>query len=159
MNGDPKKEERNIVAINNQTCNPTCEEYIRIDLLGPMPRTIFLNLIQSVSLSIQSVSLSLWIESTLFVIQLILTQFFQSTLYKLIVLRFLGLNPSILGWVTNLVITSHINVRIIILPTTSPTFFPPFPFHLPTTLYINIVFPLSLHLPLFFSFLIHTFLL
>ena len=86
MNGDPKKEERNIVAINNQTCNPTCEEYIRIDLLGPMSRTIFLNLIQSVSLSIQSVSLSLWIESTLFVIQLILTQFFQPTLYKLIVL-------------------------------------------------------------------------
>ena len=61
MKGDRQKEERNTVAIKNQTCNRTCEEYIRIDLLGPVPRTIFLNLIQSISLS-------LWIEFTLFVI-------------------------------------------------------------------------------------------
>ena len=87
MNGGSKKKERNTVTIKNQTCNHTCEDYIRIDLLGPVPRTIFLNLIQFISLS-------LWIESTLFVIQLILTQFFQSTLYKFIVLGFLGLSPS-----------------------------------------------------------------
>ena len=68
-NEDQKIKKENTVAIKNQTCNHTCEEYIRIDLLGPVPRTIFLNLIQSVSLS-------LWIKSTLFVIQLILTQFF-----------------------------------------------------------------------------------
>ena len=39
----------------------------------------------------------------------------------------------------------------------SPLFFssflPPLPFHLPTILYINIVLPLSLHLPLFCLFL------
>ena len=96
--GDRKKEERNTVAIKNQTCNHTCEEYIRIDLLGPMPRTIFPNLIQSVSLS-------LWIESTLFVIQLILIQFFQPTLYKFIILGFLGLSSFILGTAMNLVLT------------------------------------------------------
>ena len=62
---DWRKEGRNTVAIKNQTCNHTCEEYIRIDLLGPMSRMVFLNLIQSVSLS-------LWIESILFVIQFLL---------------------------------------------------------------------------------------
>ena len=36
---------------------------------------------------------------------------------------------------------------------TSPTFFPPLHFHLPTTLYINIILPLSLHLPFFCPFL------
>ena len=96
--GDQKKEERNTIAIKNQTYNHTCEEYIRIDLLEPVPRMIFLNLIQSLSLS-------LWIESTLFMIQLILTQFFQSTLYKFIVLGFLGLSSFILGRATNLVLT------------------------------------------------------
>ena len=101
MKGDRQKEERNTVAIKNQTCNRTCEEYIRIDLLRSVPRTIFLNLIQSVSLS-------LWIESTLFVIQLILTQFFQPIFYKFIVLVFLGFSPSILGQVTNLVLTKSI---------------------------------------------------
>ena len=50
MNGGRKNQERNIVAIKNLTCNYTCEEYIRTDLLGPMSRTIFLNLIQSISL-------------------------------------------------------------------------------------------------------------
>ena len=59
---------------------------------------IFINLIQFVSLS-------LWIESTLFVIQLILTQFFQPIFYKFIVLVFLGLSPFILGRITNLVLT------------------------------------------------------
>ena len=101
MKGDWKKEERNTVAIKNQTCNRTCKEYIRIDLLGPVPMMIFINLIQFVSLS-------LWIESTLFVIQLILTQFFQPIFYKFIVLVFLGLSPSILGQVTNLVLTKSI---------------------------------------------------
>ena len=62
---DWRKEGRNTVVIKNQTCNHTCEEYIRIDLLGPMSRMVFLNLIQSVSLS-------LWIESILFVIQFLL---------------------------------------------------------------------------------------
>ena len=62
---DWRKEGRNTVAINNQTCNHTCEEYIGIGLHRPMPRTVFLNLIQSVSLS-------LWIESILFVIQFLL---------------------------------------------------------------------------------------
>ena len=66
MNGGRKNQERNIVAIKNLTCNYTCEEYIRTDLLGPMSRTIFLNLIQSISLL-------LWIELIFFVIQLILT--------------------------------------------------------------------------------------
>ena len=42
------------------------------------------------------------------------------------------------------------------LPTTSPTFLRPLPSHLLTTLYINIILPLSLHLPLFLSLLIHT---
>ena len=37
------------------------------------------------------------------------------------------------------------------LPTTSPTFLSPLPFHLFTTLYINIILPLSLHIPLFLS--------
>ena len=45
------------------------------------------------------------------------------------------------------------------LPITSPIFLPPLHFYLPTTLYINIIFSLSLHLPLFLSFLIHTLLL
>ena len=87
--GDRKIKEGNIVAIKNQTYNHTCEECIRIELLGPVPRMIFLNLIQHVSLS-------LWIESILFVIQLILTQFSQPTLYKFIVLGFLSLSPFIL---------------------------------------------------------------
>ena len=60
-NEDRKIKEGNTVAIKNQTCNHTCEEYIRIDLLELVLRMILLNLIQSVSLS-------LWIESTLFVI-------------------------------------------------------------------------------------------
>ena len=38
-------------------------------------------------------------------------------------------------------------------------FISPLPFHLPTTLYINIILPLSLHLPLFLFVLIHTLLL
>ena len=42
------------------------------------------------------------------------------------------------------------------LSTTSPAFLPPLPFHLPTTLYINIILPFFLHLPLFLSFLIRT---
>ena len=42
---------------------------------------------------------------------------------------------------------------------TSSIFLPPLYFHLPTTLYINIILPLSLHLPLFLSLLIHTLLL
>ena len=32
--GGSRKEERNIVAIKNQTCNQTCKKYIRTDLLG-----------------------------------------------------------------------------------------------------------------------------
>ena len=96
--GDRKIKEGNIVAIKNQTYNHTCEECIRIELLGPVPRMIFLNLIQHVSLS-------LWIESILFVIQLILTQFSQPTLYKFIVLGFLSLSPFILGQAPNLVLT------------------------------------------------------
>ena len=39
------------------------------------------------------------------------------------------------------------------LPTTFLTFLLPLPFHLSTILYINIILPISLHLPLFFSFL------
>ena len=104
--GDRKIKEGNTVAIKNQTYNHTCEEYIRIDLLRPVLRTVFLNLIQSVSLS-------LWTESTLFVIQLILTQFFQLTLYKFIVLDFLGLSPFILGRVSNLVfIVNYLSIKL-----------------------------------------------
>ena len=66
--GGRKNQERNTVAIKNQTCNHTCEEYIRTNIVGPVPRMIFLNLFQSISLS-------LWIEPILFVVQLILTQF------------------------------------------------------------------------------------
>ena len=29
-----QNQERNTVAIKNQTCNQTCEKYLRIDLLG-----------------------------------------------------------------------------------------------------------------------------
>ena len=64
--GGQKNQERNTVAIKNQTCNHTCEEYIRTNIVGPVSRMIFLNLIQSISLS-------LWIEPILFVVQLILT--------------------------------------------------------------------------------------
>ena len=106
MNGGSKKKERNTVTIKNQTCNHTCEDYIRIELLERVPRTIFLNLIQFISLS-------LWIESTLFVIQLILTQFFQSTLYKFIILDFLGLSPFILSRTTNLILIGIVNCGII----------------------------------------------
>ena len=45
------------------------------------------------------------------------------------------------------------------LPTTFLTFLLPLPFHLSTILYINIILPISLHLPLFFFFSIHTLLL
>ena len=50
MNGGQKNQERNTVVIKNLTCNYTCEEYIRTNLLGLVSRTIFLNLIQSISL-------------------------------------------------------------------------------------------------------------
>ena len=50
MKGDQKNQEGNTVTFKNQTCNHTCEEYIRTDHLEPVPRTILLNLIQSIVL-------------------------------------------------------------------------------------------------------------
>ena len=50
---------------------------------------------------------------------------------------------------------SHLSFHLPIIS----IFLPPLPFHLPTTIYINIILPLSLHLPLFLFFLIYTLLL
>ena len=50
MKGDRKNQERNTVTFKNQTGNHTCEEYVRTDHLGLVPRTILLNLIQSIVL-------------------------------------------------------------------------------------------------------------
>ena len=41
MDKGSKIQERNTVKIKNNTCNHICEEYIRTNLLGPKPRTIF----------------------------------------------------------------------------------------------------------------------
>ena len=42
MNKGAKIQEKNTVKIKNNTCNHIYEEYIRKDLLGPKPRTIFI---------------------------------------------------------------------------------------------------------------------
>ena len=42
MDKGSKIQERNTVKIKNNTYNHICEEYIRIDLLEPKPRTIFI---------------------------------------------------------------------------------------------------------------------
>ena len=57
---------RNTVVIKNQTCNQTCEKYIRTDLLRLYQGQFFFNLNQSIFLFLS-------FESILFVVQLILT--------------------------------------------------------------------------------------
>ena len=63
-----ERKERNTVAIKNQSCNQTCEKYIRNDLLGLYWGRFFFTLNQSIFLFLS-------FEPTLFVVQLILSQF------------------------------------------------------------------------------------
>ena len=82
------------VVIKNQLCNQTYVKYIRIHLIGlcrgrfSLKKSIYLDVLDILSFG-----------PTHF------NQFFQSTLYKFIVLGYLGPSPSFLGWAPNLVLT------------------------------------------------------
>ena len=91
---DRKNHERNTVTIKNQICNQSCVKYIRTHLLGlcggrfSLEKTIYLLALDILSYCPTHFS-----------------PIFQLTLYKFIVLGFLGLSPFFLGWVPNLVLT------------------------------------------------------
>ena len=92
--GDQKNHKRNTVAIKNQICNQTCVKYIRTRLLGlcwwrfSLEKLIYLLVLDI-----------LYFRLTHF------SPVFQPTLYKFIVLSFLGQSLFLSSWVTNLVLT------------------------------------------------------
>ena len=92
--GDRKNHKRNTVAIKNQICNQTCVKYIRTRLLGlcrwrfSLEKLIYLPVLDILYFRLTHFSLVS-----------------QLTLYKSIVLCFLGWSPFLSGRVTNLVLT------------------------------------------------------
>ena len=92
--GDRKNHKRNTVAIKNQICNQTCVKYIRTRLLElcwgrfSLEKLIYLPVLDILSFCLTH-----------------FCQVSQPTLYKFIVLGFLGQSPFLLGHVTNLVLT------------------------------------------------------
>ena len=106
--------ERNTVAIKNQICNQTCVKYIRTHLLRlcwgqfSLEKSIYLFVFDILSFCPTHFS-----------------PVFQPSLYKFIILGFLGLSPFFLGWALNLVLTIIIIIIIIIMSNTilSPKLF------------------------------------
>ena len=92
---DRKNQERNNLAIKNQIYNQTCVKYIRTHVLELCRGRFFLE--KSIYLPV------------LVILSYCPTHFslvFQPTLYKFIVLGFLGLSPFIPSWAPNLVLTT-----------------------------------------------------
>ena len=86
MDRDRKNHKRNTVVIKNQICNQTCVKHIKTHLLG-LCRGRF-SLEKSIYLPILDI---------LFFCPTHFRRVFQSTIYKFIVLGFLGLSPFFLG--------------------------------------------------------------
>ena len=92
--GDQKNHKRNTVAIKNQICNQTCVKYIRTHLLRlcwgqfSLEKSIYLFVFDILSFCPTHFSPA-----------------FQPTLYKFIILGFLGLSFFFLDWALNLVLT------------------------------------------------------
>ena len=84
--GDRKNHKRNTIAIKNQICNQTCVKYIRTHLLGLCQGGFSLE--NSIYLPVLDILL---FRPTYF------DPVLQPTLYKFIVLGFLGLSPFFLG--------------------------------------------------------------
>ena len=84
--GDWKNQERNNVAIKNQICNQTCVKYIRTDFLKLCRERFFLE--KPIYLPVLVI---------LFYCPTHFSPVFQPTLYKFIILGFLGLSPSTFG--------------------------------------------------------------
>ena len=97
---DRKNHKRNTVLIKDQICNHTCVKYTRTHLLG-LCRGRF-SLKNSIYLPVLDI---LSFHPTHF------SPVFQPTLYKFIVLGFLGLRPFFLGWAPKLVLTHVVRGR------------------------------------------------